>query len=371
MKKIVLLFISTAVSVVIYAQKTAKVQNYVDTYKEIAINEEIRSGVPAAITLAQGILESGCGQSDLCQKSNNHFGVKCKENWTGPTTTHDDDLKGECFRVYADAAESYKDHSDFLKYRPYYVDLFKLRQDDYKGWAYGLKKAGYATERDYPKNLIHLIETYNLQQYTLVAMERMKNPGQATYAASNNPGATPVTAAVVKATMPASAEVVGGSKPTLAEQVITNEEEDTTYAAPAVVAENDESNGPGMDSYPSGTFTINGTKVIFAKAGTSLFAMASNYNVAFKSLLDYNELDNSDILEKDRLIYLERKPKRGGKDYHVVATSETLDDIAQKEGVRLESILLYNTLQKNSRPAAGSKIYLRLSQGTAARTHKA
>jgi len=371
MKKIVLLFISTAVSVVIYAQKTAKIQDYIDTYKEIAIIEEMRSGVPAAITLAQGILESGCGQSDLCQKSNNHFGVKCKENWTGPTTTHDDDVKGECFRVYASAAESYKDHSDFLKYRPYYVALFKLRQDDYKGWAYGLKKAGYATERDYPKNLIHLIEAYNLQQYTLVALERMRNPDQATYAANNNPGTVPVTATVARATMPPATNDVSTSKPTLAEQVITNDEEDTTYAAPAVVTESDESNGPGMDSYPNGTFAINGTKVIFAKAGTSLFAMASNYNVAFKTLLDYNELENGDILEKDRLIYLERKPKKGGKDYHVVATSETLDDIAQKEGVRLESILLYNTLQKSSRPAAGTKIYLRLAQGTAARAHKA
>lgn len=370
MKKIVLLFISTAVSVVIYAQRTANIQNYIATYSEIAINEEMRSGVPAAITLAQGILESGCGQSDLCLKSNNHFGVKCKEDWTGPTTTHDDDLKGECFRVYANAAESYKDHSDFLKYRPYYVALFKLRQDDYRGWAYGLKKAGYATERDYPKNLIHLIETYNLQQYTLTALERMRNPDNATYAANNAAG-LPVTATVAKAVMPTSTDVVSGTKPTLAEQVITNEEEDTTYAAPAVVAENDNSNEPGMDSYPNGTFTINGTKVIFAKAGTSLFAMASNYNVAFKTLLDYNELDNSDILEKDRLIYLERKPKKGGKEYHVVATSETLDDIAQKEGVRLESILLYNTLQKNSRPAAGTKIYLRLAQGTVIKAHKA
>lgn len=371
MRKIALLFISTAVSVVIYAQRTAKIQNYVDTYKEIAINEEIRSGVPAAITLAQGILESGCGQSDLCQKSNNHFGVKCKENWTGPTTTHDDDEKGECFRVYANAAESYKDHSDFLKYRPYYVDLFKLRQDDYKGWAYGLKKAGYATERDYPKNLIHLIETYNLQQYTLVALERMRNPDQATYAAINNANAAPVSPTVARATMPpATTTSVGGNKPTLAEEVITIEE-DTTYAAPAVVTESNENSKPGVENYPSGTFTINGTKVIYAKAGTSLFAMASNYNVAFKTLLDYNELENGDILEKDRLIYLERKPKKGDKDYHVVATSETLDEIAQKEGVRLESILLYNTLQKDSRPAAGTKIYLRLAQGTAARAHKA
>lgn len=370
MRKIVLLFISTAVSVVIYAQNTAKIQNYVDTYKEIAINEEIRSGVPAAITLAQGILESGCGQSDLCQKSNNHFGVKCKENWTGPTTTHDDDLKGECFRVYASAAESYKDHSDFLKYRPYYVDLFKLRQDDYKGWAYGLKKAGYATERDYPKNLIHLIEAYNLQQYTLAALARMSNPGQDAYAASNSQAAD-VAATVAKATMPVSTSAAANARPAQAVPVITNEEEDTTYAAPAVVTEDDNTGEPAMDTYPNGTFTINGVRVIFAKAGTSLFAMATNYNVAFKALLDYNELENGDILEKDRLIYLERKPKRGGKDYHIVAASESLDDIAQKEGVRLESILLYNTLQKNSRPAVGSKIYLRLAQGTAAKAHKA
>lgn len=365
MRKVVLLFISTAVSVVIYAQ-SANIKLYVDTYKEIAINEEIRSGVPAAITLAQGILESQCGKSELCQKSNNHFGVKCKENWAGPTTTHDDDIKGECFRVYGSAAESYKDHSDFLKYRPYYVDLFKLRQDDYKGWAYGLKKAGYATERDYPQNLIHLIEAYNLQQYTLTALERMKNPqpdAKDDIAQSNNN--IPATAVPTNNSI-ANNTQANAVTTTPAVAVQDNEEEEEKDS---IVPE--DNTVVNTDAYPGGIFTINGTKVVYAKEGTSLFALANNYNIGYKTLLDFNELTKGDILDRARLIYLEKKPKRGNKDYHIVTASETIEDIAQKEGVRLESLLQYNTLQKGNQPAAGTKIYLRVGTGLTTRSHKA
>lgn len=366
MRKVVLLFISTAVSVVIYAQ-SAKIKLYVETYKEIAINEEIRSGVPAAITLAQGILESQCGQSELCQKSNNHFGVKCKENWTGPTTTHDDDVKGECFRVYGSAAESYKDHSDFLKYRPYYVDLFKLRQDDYKGWAYGLKKAGYATERDYPQNLIRLIEAYGLQQYTLVALERMKNPQPDVKddIAQNN-------TSVPAATMPANTSIAvnAPSGPAVA-PVVTVAKDDTEDEEEKDSIQPEDNTVVNTDAYPDEVFTINGTKVVYAKEGTSLFALANKHGIAYKTLLDFNELAKADILEKGMLIYLERKPKRGNKDYHVVTASETIEDIAQKEGVRLESLLQYNALPKGNQPVAGSKIYLRVGTGVTTKSRKA
>src|SRR6516164_6134449 len=134
MKKLVLLFISIAVSAIIYAQTDA-IKQYIDTYGEIAVKEMMRTGVPAAITIAQGIVESKAGQSDLCQQSNNHFGIKCKDEWTGPYVLHDDDKKDECFRVYGNAEESFRDHSDFLKNRPYYTDLFALPPDDYKAWA--------------------------------------------------------------------------------------------------------------------------------------------------------------------------------------------------------------------------------------------
>ena len=374
MKKIVLLFISIALSVVIYAQ-TAAIKLYVETYREIAINEMVRTGVPAAITLAQGILESQSGQSELCQQSNNHFGIKCKDEWTGPFVLHDDDKKNECFRVYANAEESFRDHSDFLKNRPYYTDLFKLAGDDYKAWATGLKKDGYATERNYPQLLIKLIEDNNLQEYTAIAMERIKNPGLQTYAANNNT----VQANTAAITPPVQAQAVNtntnavtvntdnNNKTTVAED--KDEDDDSVVNKDTHDALNDID--VNTDAYPDGVFTINETKVVYAKAGTSLLALASNYNIAYKTLMDFNELEKGDILSKDRLIYLEKKPKRGHRDFHVVTAAETMEDIAQKEGVRLESILQYNTIQKGSQPAAGTKIYLRLTPGTSSKAHKA
>lgn len=145
-------------------------QQYIEKYKSLAISEMKRSGVPAAITLAQGILESESGNSDLVKKSNNHFGIKCKSDWTGPFVSHDDDRKGECFRVYEHAEESYRDHSDFLRNSSRYSFLFTLEPEDYKGWAAGLKKAGYATNPQYANILINNIEKYNLNLYTIEGM---------------------------------------------------------------------------------------------------------------------------------------------------------------------------------------------------------
>ena len=122
-----------------------RIAHYIEQYKDLAIAEMIRTGIPASITLAQGILETGYGQSDLAQYANNHFGIKCKTEWTGEKMYHDDDAKGECFRKYASVEDSYKDHSDFLANRPHYAFLFKLDPTDYQAWAHGLKKAGYAT----------------------------------------------------------------------------------------------------------------------------------------------------------------------------------------------------------------------------------
>jgi len=174
MQKVILLFISLATfAISTFAQASNrmnnyvnKVNNYINKYKNIAMVEMVRTGVPAAITLAQGILESGCGESELAKKSNNHFGIKCKNEWTGAKVYHDDDERQECFRVYATPEDSYRDHSDFLKNRPYYTNLFKLKPTDYKAWAHGLQKDGYAIEKDYPQNLIRIIKMYNLEIYS-------------------------------------------------------------------------------------------------------------------------------------------------------------------------------------------------------------
>jgi flagellum-specific peptidoglycan hydrolase FlgJ len=151
------------------AQKSVDIQAYIDTYKELAIQEMQRTGVPAAIKLAQGIHETMAGTSDLVRRSNNHFGIKCKTGWSGDKVYHDDDEAGECFRSYTNAIDSYRDHSDFLKRSQRYQFLFELPATDYEGWAYGLKKAGYATNIKYSQILIKLIQTYQLQQYTLLA----------------------------------------------------------------------------------------------------------------------------------------------------------------------------------------------------------
>ena len=147
---------------------TDKVARYVHKYNAIAQYEMQQSGIPASITLAQGILESGAGQGDLTQRANNHFGIKC-HGWTGEKVYHDDDKKAECFRKYTHPSESFKDHSEFLTSRGRYASLFQLDKKDYKGWAKGLRKAGYATDPRYPSKLISLIERYNLDKYDVVS----------------------------------------------------------------------------------------------------------------------------------------------------------------------------------------------------------
>ncbi len=140
-------------------------EDYIKKYKDIAIREMKRYHIPASITLAQGLLESGAGRSTLARKSNNHFGIKCGSDWSGRTVRHDDDARNECFRAYKHAEESYEDHSKFLRNRPRYASLFKLKMTDYKGWARGLKKAGYATDPRYAQRLIDIIELYELHRY--------------------------------------------------------------------------------------------------------------------------------------------------------------------------------------------------------------
>ena len=170
-----ILFFLLLTAILSRAQQPEIIQKYILEYKSLAISEMQRTGVPAAITLAQGIHESGAGLSPLALASNNHFGIKCKSNWTGESVRHDDDAKGECFRKYPASEDSYKDHSDFLRNGQRYAFLFSLDPTDYEGWANGLKNAGYATNPKYPQVLIKLIEDYGLQEYTFIAMGKISN----------------------------------------------------------------------------------------------------------------------------------------------------------------------------------------------------
>lgn len=331
MRKKVLSFFAAALlaSVTAHAQKAEAILRYIDTYKGIAIEEMKRTGVPAAITLAQGIHESGAGMSKLVQESNNHFGIKCKTGWTGESVKHDDDAKGECFRKYPEAMTSYRDHSDFLRNGQRYAFLFLLDPADYQGWANGLKKAGYATNPKYPQILIKMIEDYQLQQYTMLALGKT---------VEEEVGQVPVQNDV----SPAKTEQVQ-SVPAVAV---------TTEKAPA-------ENIQTPSSYPQGLFTINETKVVFVRKGISYFAIASQYGVDLARIFEYNEIPRAEQTEADQLVYLQHKRKSGAIAYHTVTAGETLHDIAQYEGVTLESLAAYNGLAKNSPLRPGDKIKLR------------
>lgn len=311
-------------------QESDRILQYIQQYKELAISEMVRTGVPASIKLAQGILETGGGQSDLASVANNHFGIKCKTEWKGETMLHDDDARGECFRKYGSVLDSYMDHSDFLKSRAHYAFLFKLDPTDYEGWAKGLKKAGYATNPAYPQRLMKIIVENNLQQYTLLALARISTPNQS---------------------------LLSQTEPELpAENTVSADENQPVTQVVAI----EKTETPSPVGYPvNKIFTINETKVVFAQGGTSLLALANSYTISLKKLLEFNELTNLDIMPQPGLIFLQKKPKKGSSDFHEVKSRETLYDICQMEGIQLEALLEYNHLQKGAQPAAGQKLYLK------------
>lgn len=309
-----LFFLMLLLAPVVFSQQSEVIKNYINTYKDLAIAEMQRTGVPAAITLAQGIHESGAGQGKLVMMSNNHFGIKCKSNWTGESVKHDDDARGECFRKYKQPEDSYRDHSDFLRNGKHYAFLFQLDPSDYTAWAHGLKKAGYATNPKYPQVLIKLIEDYNLQEYTLIALG--KN-GQAT------------------------------------DNVIAKN--DLPLVRPAA----DEMPQAKRPVYPDGEFKINETKVVFVKKGTPFLAVAKQYDVDLSKIFEFNEIPRVQESEKDQLIYLQRKRKTGVNEFHIVQPGETLHDIAQLNAIRLESLQELNWLKENEIPAAGEKLSLK------------
>ena len=188
MKRYLISLLTIFVCLVLQAQtRNKQYESYIKQYRDLAVEEMKKYRIPASITLAQGLLESGAGQSTLARKSNNHFGIKCGSDWRGKTVSHDDDARGECFRAYKHPKQSYEDHSKFLANRPRYASLFKLDITDYKGWARGLKKAGYATNPRYAEQLIDIIELYDLHRYDtkggLKWMKENPNPHQ-TYIAN-------------------------------------------------------------------------------------------------------------------------------------------------------------------------------------------
>ena len=294
MKRLLLVLMTVLLS--IGAAKNPKL-DYIDKYSDIAIKEMKRTGVPASITLAQGILESNAGQSVLATKGNNHFGIKCHNDWKGKTMKMDDNAPKECFRVYPNAEASFRDHSDFLRSRDRYKSLFELKQTDYKGWARGLKKAGYATDPGYADKLITLIEDYELYRFDKGVKVSVKPP-------------------------------------------LEIEEPKVVQLEPR----------PGMKYQESVTFSTarkvysqNGVPFVYSEAGETYASIAASNGLFLKELLKFNDHEQELALEPGTMVYLARKKAQGPvgvNKYVVEKDGETLRDIAQRFGIR------YAALQK-------------------------
>lgn len=324
MKKLILGTIIFFAATNLIAQKITP-EEYISSYKDAAIQEMKRSGVPASITLAQGLLETECGNSKLVKMSNNHFGIKCRTNWAGESVRYTDDAANECFRKYPSAAESYKDHSEFLKNSTRYASLFELAKDDYKGWAYGLKKAGYATNPQYPQLLISNIEKHNLQSYDILKEE------------NNNSNEQKIE--TPKEEVPA---------------VVTNTVAQINDALKAVTYEND-----ALANAIKSKSKFNGLKGIFASKGTSLLAIATEADISLAKLLELNDIKNDGLLTEDQIIYLEKKNKQGKRDSYTTTEKERLYDIAQNNAIQLKALAVLNNLGENETVEKGTKIILR------------
>ncbi len=295
--------------------KPLTAEDYISQWKAVAIKKMKEHGIPASITLAQGLLESGNGNSVLARESNNHFGIKCTPDWTGGRTYHDDDKKDDCFRVYRDAAESYDDHAKFLQ-RSRYAALFELKSTDYKGWAHGLKKAGYATDPRYPQKLIDLIERYELHNLD-VGVDVAYKPKPKTEE------------------RPTVRQVRGGRKPVGGEEITIG-------------------SGRAVDVFEGRI------KFVRAKEGDSFRKLATDLEMTHGMLARWNDMDKESLLTEGQIIYIQ--PKRNASKtnaVHSAHTGETLWGVSQQYGVKLSKLAKYNGLATDARLTEGQRIALR------------
>lgn len=304
MKRYFVLSIITFLCVSLNAQLkwNSSYQAYIDQYKDLAIAEMLKYNIPASITLAQGLLESGAGMSELARNGNNHFGIKCHD-WTGARTYHDDDANNECFRAYRDVYESYEDHSRFLARQPRYRSLFRLKRTDYKGWAKGLKKCGYATSPTYAKQLIGIIELYKLHKY-----DKAKK-----------------------------------------------------YDKFMVERSSVKDVAPSINLHPIHIYNKN--YYLNVRQGDTFRSIAREVGISYKKLAKYNERDKNDRLIPGEIIYLKKKQKKADKAYknrpHRVKAGESMYSIAQYYGIRLESLYKMNDLSPDYSIQVGDLLRVR------------
>ena len=289
-------------------RKKITVKEYIECYKEIVVQNMKNYKIPASITMAQGILESANGNSDLAIVANNHFGIKCTSDWAGKTYLKDDDAKDECFRMYDAALESFKDHSGFLRMRVRYASLFLLNINDYKAWAQGLKEAGYATNPKYPQLLIKIIEDNKLYELDSV------------YPIQNNNH--------------------------IAESFLSkNDTEDFEFIS------------TGNNNRK--VFLNNNIKFVLSKKTDNFLTIAIDFEMKPGELYRYNEFSKDYILKEGEKVYLQPKRRKGSVEFHFVKTNETMFSISQLYGIKLKHLYRKNRMVAGAQAQVGMKLWLR------------
>jgi len=388
------IFIASCFS--IFAQDSsynARAIEYAKQFASLAIEEQQRAGIPAAVTLAQGIIETDAGTSELMLKANNHFGIKCKSDWKGETFLHTDDHPNECFKKYKSVEESYKDHSDHLHRNPRYAKLFKVSVENYQGWSKGLKECGYATCTTYAEKLIKAIEDYQLEQYTVAALDiKPITTKSVTAVAANDDDSEEDSTAdvepvlvnqslpIVKVKIPDSVKSITTTKDNIVVVQSFDPNKDRAddslnkirNAPPIPPTAPDHSLSlvdsaktkpyqepePEDKKYDRGnTITYNGLKAFYVHKGESLLTYAVQYNVRYSHLLEMNDLPDAPA-PANMLIYLEKKLAQGVKEKHVVKDHETLVTIAQEESIQMAKLKEYNMLDEGDDPEVGADLEL-------------
>ncbi len=329
-KKIIILNVLLFFALAACAQTKITVPEYIQKYQKIALDEMQKYKIPASITLAQGILESANGNSELARNANNHFGIKCKAEWTGGKYYYDDDAENECFRKYPTDMDSYRDHSVFLATREYYRELFKLDILDYKGWAYGLKKAGYATEPKYAEMLIKIIDENKLYKLDsgvsipktdLIALNKTEVPHQEVKRIPDSFG-----------------------KVQKIKEINTNGPSDF----------------PDIQISPNNweVKVNNGVKYILAGKKDTYKSIAEYFGLAEFDILRYNDLKNNYSLSPGEKVYIEPKKKTCSVELHTTAAGETMRGISQLYGIQLKELYKKNRMKQGTEPKTGQKIWL-------------
>ncbi|WP_068599052.1 glucosaminidase domain-containing protein [Vaginella massiliensis] len=345
MKKICLLVI-LLFQTAIFAQENRDIE-YIRKYAYLAVQEQQLYKIPASIKLAQGLIETGGGQSRLAEQGNNHFGIKCKTEWTGRKIYHNDDAIGECFRVYDDPEQSYRDHSIFLAERPYYKNLFTLDLYDYKAWAYGLKKAGYATNPRYPSMLISRIEKYNLDQFDRISVEDVLvklvdlygafEPAMNSYIVRNK---TQKNSAA-----PQMAKIETAPKTPKTEELTYKEKNIIFNSQPELASLR-------LKNHP------NNIRYVTVKEGESINDLAKTYKIEIEKLAEYNEITPNTTLKAGQIVFLNKKKSQGYKSNYVVEAGDDMYSISQRFGVKIINLYKYNRMSPGTQPKVGQLLNL-------------